>query len=137
GGPFSAGAVTVTQDPVSGRGNLSYNRMQVLGPHTFGFNVNEWRHVMQFFKVQEAKNQPLQVGIAIGLDPAIMIAAGARYDGDEYFIAGSIRGEGVPVSRGVTVDVAIPALAEIVIEGYLPPFERRKEGPLAEFHGYY
>lgn len=137
GGPFITGGVTVTKDPVSGRGNLSYNRMQILGLRTFGFNVNEWRHVMQFYKVQQAKNEPLQVAIAIGLDPAIMIAAGARSDDDELNIAGAIRGEAVEVVKGVTVDIDIPVNAEVVIEGYLPPHKRQKEGPLAEFHGYY
>lgn len=137
GGSFITGGVTVTHDPVSGRGNLSYNRMQILGPHTFGFNVNEWRHVMQFYKHLQAQDQPLEIAIAIGLDPAIMIAAAARYDGDELAIAGALRGEPVPVSKGVTVDVAIPFHAEIVIEGYLPPHTRQAEGPLAEFHGYY
>ncbi len=137
GGPFITGGVTVAKDPVSGRGNLSYNRMQVLGPHTFGFNVNEWRHVMQFYKVRQEQGEPLHIAIAIGLDPAIMIAAGARYDDDELRIAGAIRGAGVPVCRGVTVDIDIPAHAEIVIEGYLPPHQRQAEGPLAEFHGYY
>ena len=137
GGPFITGGVTIARDPVSGRGNLSYNRMLVLGPHTLGFNVNEWRHVMQFYKAQEAQGKPLEIAVAIGLDPAIMIAAGARYDGDELAIAGALRGRGVPVSPGVTVDLDIPAEAEIVIEGHLPPFTRHPEGPLAEFHGYY
>jgi 2,5-furandicarboxylate decarboxylase 1 len=137
GGPFITGGVTIARDPVSGRGNLSYNRMQVLGPHTFGFNVNEWRHVMQFYKHQQALGKPLQVAVAIGLDPAIMIAAGARYDGDELCIAGALRGAPVPTCRGVTVDLHIPADAEIIIEGYLPPDIRQAEGPLAEFHGYY
>ncbi len=137
GGPFITGGVTVSKDPVSGRGNLSYNRMQVKGPREFGFNLNEWRHVMQFLKGQEALDKPLQVTIAIGLDPAITIAAGARYDGDELCIAGAIRGEGVRVCQGVTVDIDIPAEAEIVIEGYLAPHERRGEGSLAEFHGYF
>jgi 2,5-furandicarboxylate decarboxylase 1 len=137
GGPFITGGVTVTRDRISGRGNLSYNRMQVLGPKTFGFNVNEWRHVGQFYKGQEAKGEALPVAIAIGLDPALMIAAGARYDDDELRIAGAIRGQGIPVCQGVTVDIDIPAEAEIVIEGYLPPLERQEEGPLAEFHGYY
>ena len=137
GGPFITGGVTITRDPVSGRGNLSYNRMQVLGPHTLGFNVNEWRHVMQFYKVQEKQDRPLEVAIAIGLDPAIMIAAACRYEDDELKIAGALRGAPVMTDRGVTVDLQIPAEAEIVIEGYLPPYTRQKEGPLAEFHGYY
>jgi 2,5-furandicarboxylate decarboxylase 1 len=137
GGPFITGGVTVTEDPTTRRGNLSYNRMQVLGPHTFGFNVNEWRHVMQFYKIQQEKEKSLQVAIAIGLDPAIMIAAGARYDDDELCVAGAIRGQSVDVARGVTTDIDIPSEAEIVIEGYLPPHQRHEEGPLAEFHGYY
>jgi 2,5-furandicarboxylate decarboxylase 1 len=137
GGPFITGGVTVSRDPVSGRGNLSYNRMQVKGPRVFGFNLNEWRHVRQFLDVQESQGKPLPIAIAIGLDPAIMIAAGARYPDDELLIAGAIRGQGTPVSRGVTVDLDIPANAEIVIEGYLAPGERQAEGPLAEFHGYF
>lgn len=137
GGPFITGGVVVSKDPVTGRGNLSYNRMQVKGPRTFGFNLNEWRHVRQFLDVQEAAGNRLELAVAIGLDPAIMIAAGARYDDDELRIAGAIRGQGIRVSKGVTVDVDIPAEAEIVIEGYLAPGERNGEGPLAEFHGYF
>ena len=82
---------------------------------------------MQFYKVQEAKDKPLEIAIAIGVDPAISIAAGARYDDDELCIAGAIRGEGVSVSKGVTVDVMIPAEAEIVIEGHLAPMNGRKK----------
>jgi 2,5-furandicarboxylate decarboxylase 1 len=137
GGRFITGGVTVSRDPVSGRGNLGYNRMQILAPNILGFNLNEWRHVMQFLRHQESEGKPLEVAIAIGLDPAIMISAGARYDDDELLIAGAIRGSGVPVCKGVTVDLDIPAEAEIVIEGRLLSGERRGEGPLAEFHGYY
>jgi len=136
-GPFITSGVVINKDPVTGRGNLSYNRMQVMDKSTMGFNVNIWRHTLQFYQEHEKKNEPHQVAVAIGLDPAIMIAAGARYDDDELLIAGAIRGEGVPVAKGVTVDLNIPAEAEIVIEGYLAPCERHAEGPLAEFHGYY
>jgi 2,5-furandicarboxylate decarboxylase 1 len=137
GGPFITAGVVISRDPVSGRGNLSYNRMQVKGPRQFGFNVNEWRHVREFLDIQEAQDEPLPVAVAIGLDPAIMIAAGARYPDDELRIAGAIRGQGIRVTRGITVDVDIPVDAEIVIEGYLAAHERQPEGPLAEFHGYF
>ncbi len=137
GGPFITGGVIVSKDPVSGRGNLSYNRMLCTGPASFGFNVNEWRHVRAFMENRPDPGAPFPIAIAIGLDPAIMIGAGVRTDEDELTIAGAIRGVGVPVSRGVTVEVDIPAEAEIVIEGYVHPFEKKGEGPLAEFHGYY
>ena len=52
-GPFITGAVTIAKDPVSGRGNLSYNRMSKLGKNILGFNVNEWRDVGTFWKSRE------------------------------------------------------------------------------------
>jgi 2,5-furandicarboxylate decarboxylase 1 len=137
GGAFVTGAVTVTKDPISGRGNLSYNRMLRMGPRTFGFNVNEWRDVGTFMKNRKDPDAPFPVAFAIGLDPAITIAAGVRTPLDELLIAGAIRGEGVPVCKGLTVDIDIPAAAEVVIEGHILPAQRAMEGPLAEFHGYH
>ncbi|MEW5960476.1 MAG: UbiD family decarboxylase [Chloroflexota bacterium] len=137
GGPFITGGVVVCHDPVTGRGNLSYNRMLRLGPQEFGFNVNQWRHVRVFMDSRADPVAPFPAAVAIGLDPAIMIAAGVRTDEDELNIAGAIRGTGVPVCRGVTVAVNIPAEAEIVIEGYIQPAKTKPEGPLAEFHGYH
>ncbi|MCC7361552.1 MAG: UbiD family decarboxylase [Anaerolineales bacterium] len=137
GGPFITAGVVISHDPDGGRGNLSYNRLQVLGPRTFGCNINEWRDLRRFLAKAEGHNQPLPVAVAIGVDPALMIAAGCKYDGDEMELAGAIRGQGIAVARGVTVPLLIPAEAEIVIEGRLLPGARADEGPLAEFHGYY
>lgn len=137
GGAFITGGVTVCHDPLSGRGNLSYNRMMRMGPALFGFNVNEWRHVRAFMDNRPDPEAPFSAAIAIGLDPAIMIAAGVRTEADELTIAGAIRGRGVPVCRGATVEVDIPAEAEIVVEGLIHPAETKGEGPLAEFHGYH
>ncbi len=137
GGAFITGAVTVAKDPIGGRGNLGYNRMLRLSPNRFGFNVNEWRDVGTFWKSREDPDAPFPIALAIGLDPAIMIAAGVKTPVDELLIAGAIRGRGIEVCRGRTVDIDIPAAAEIVIEGHLHPTVREPEGPLAEFHGYH
>lgn len=137
GGAFITGAVTVATDPISGRGNLGYNRMLRLGPRRFGFNVNEWRDVGTFWKSRPDPDAPFPIALAIGLDPAVMIAAGVKTPVDEMLIAGAIRGRGIEVCRGRTVAVAVPAAAEVVVEGYLHPAEREPEGPLAEFHGYH
>ncbi len=137
GGAFITGGVIISKDPISGRGNLSYNRMLRVGPRQFGFNVNEWRHVRQFMDSRADPGAPFPVAVAIGLDPAIMIAAGVKTDEDELNIAGAIRNQGVLVCRGETVDVDIPAQAEIVIEGFIHPRRAKGEGPLAEFHGYH
>ena len=137
GGAFITGAVTVAKDPVSGRGNLGDNRMLRLGPTRFGFNVNEWRDVGTFWKSRDEPDSPFPIALAIGLDPAIMIAAGVKTPVDELFIAGAIRGAGIEVCKGTTVDIDVPASAEIVVEGMLHPADRKPEGPLAEFHGYH
>ncbi len=137
GGAFITGAVTVTKDPIGGRGNLSYNRMLRMGPTTLGFNTNEWRDVGTFWKSRKNPDDPFPVALALGLDPAVMIAAGVKTPVDELFIAGSIRNKGIEVCKGHTVDIDIPAAAEIVIEGHILPAVRRSEGPLAEFHGYH
>ncbi|HAQ05092.1 MAG: UbiD family decarboxylase [Acidimicrobiales bacterium] len=136
-GPFITGAVTVSKDPISGRGNLSYNRMSKLDDNILGFNVNEWRDVGTFWKSRENPDAPFPIALAMGLDPAIMIAAGVKTHVDELFIAGAIRGEGIEVCKGITVDIDIPSSAEIVVEGFLHPAKRAPEGPLAEFHGYH
>lgn len=137
GGAFITGAVTVAKDPIGGRGNLGYNRMLRLDRGRFGFNVNEWRDVGTFWKSREDPDAPFPIALAIGLDPAIMIAAGVKTPVDELLIAGAIRGRGIEVCRGRTVDIDIPAAAEIVVEGLLHPTIREPEGPLAEFHGYH
>ncbi len=137
GGAFITGAVSVTKDPVGGRGNLSYNRMLRMSRNELGFNLNEWRDVGTFMRSREDANAPFDVALAIGLDPAVMIAAGVRTTLDEFCIAGALRGRPVEVCRGVTVDVDVPAHAELVIEGKIRPTQRADEGPLAEFHGYH
>ena len=137
GGAFITGAVTVTKDPISGRGNLSYNRMLRFSKNRLGFNVNEWRDVGTFMKSRPDPEAPFPVALAAGLDPAITIAAGVRTPVDELLIAGSLRGSGIEVCKALTSDIDVPAAAEVVIEGLIHPAERRPEGPLAEFHGYH
>jgi 2,5-furandicarboxylate decarboxylase 1 len=138
GGKFITGGVIVSKHPETGVGNLGYNRMEILGPRTFGMNINQWRDVQRAHAAAEAQGKPLGIAVAIGVDPALLIAAGCKYEGDENNIAGAIRRRPIEVTRGMTVDVdTIPAHAELVLEGHVLPGVRREEGPLAEFHGYY
>ena len=137
GGAFITGAVTITTDPVSGRGNLSYNRMLRFSRNELGFNVNEWRDVGTFMRSRPDPDAPFPVVLAIGLDPAITIAAGVRTPIDELLIAGAIRQRGIEVCRASHAEVMVPAAAEVVLEGFIHPARRKPEGPLAEFHGYH
>ncbi len=137
GGAFLNAGVVIGRDPVSGRHNLSYVRMQVKGRDRVGVNLNTWRHLREFFEAAEAHGKNLPFCVAIGVDPVLMIAAAFRYDGDEYEIAGSLRSKPTPVVRARTCDIMVPATAEIVLEGEIIAGEREDEGPMAEYTGHY
>ena len=136
-GAFITAGVAIARDPDSGRHNLSYNRMQIYGADRAGISMNLWRHIKAFFDKLEPQGKNLPFCVAIGPDPVVMMAAAFRYDGDEYEVAGALRGAPTPVVRALTCDVMVPATAEIIIEGEVLAGERQMEGPMAEFTGHY
>ncbi len=136
-GPFITAGVVIARDPESGRHNLSYNRMQIYGRDRAGISMNIWRHIKAFFDGIEPKGRNLPFCVALGPDPVVMMAGAFRYDGDEYEIAGSLRGAPIPVVRAMTCDVLVPAFSEIILEGEVLAGERQMEGPMAEFTGHY
>ena len=81
----------------------------------------------------------MEVAVAIGADPATVFSGIAPLPPgiSELLFAGFVRGEGVPVIRAKTVDVLVPAEAEIVLEGFVDPGERRREGPFGDHTGFY
>lgn len=137
GGPFITGGVVVSKELNGTRQNLSFQRMQVKGKNKLSIMINEWRHLKDFYDEAEAQGKALPIAIAIGVDPAIYVGAGIRYDGDEMEIAGAIRGEAFEVVKCITSDVYVPAQAEIIIEAEVVPGYREEEGPLGEFTGHY
>jgi 2,5-furandicarboxylate decarboxylase 1 len=136
-GPFVSSGVVVARDPETGRLNLSYNRMEVKGPTKLGIHIDPWRHLGDFYNVAESRGEALPIAVCIGLDPAIEIAAAAKVPFDEFELAGAIRGRPIELVKGESVDIEVPAHAEIVIEGRILPKIREPEGPFAEFMGYY
>jgi 2,5-furandicarboxylate decarboxylase 1 len=136
-GPFITAGVVIARDPETGRHNLSYNRMQIYERDRAGISMNIWRHIKAFFDKIEPKGQNLPFCVALGPDPVVMMAAAFRYAGDEYEVAGSLRGAPIPVVRARTCDVMVPATCEIILEGEVLAGERQMEGPMAEFTGHY
>jgi 2,5-furandicarboxylate decarboxylase 1 len=136
-GPFITAGVVIARDPESGRHNLSYNRMQIYGADSAGISMNLWRHIKAFFDKIEPKGQNLPFCVALGPDPVVMMAAAFRYAGDEYEVAGALRGAPIPVVKALTCDVLVPVSAEIVLEGEVLAGKRQMEGPMAEFTGHY
>lgn len=136
-GPFITAGVVIARDPETGRHNLSYNRMQIYGADRAGISMNIWRHIKAFFDKIEPQGRNLPFCVALGPDPVVMMAAAFRYSGDEYEVAGSLRGAPIPVVKALTCDVMVPATSEIILEGEVLAGERQMEGPMAEFTGHY
>jgi 2,5-furandicarboxylate decarboxylase 1 len=137
-GPYITAGMVAARDPDTGVGNLAYARLQVKGPRRLGASVHSRQHLWDYHRRAEAAGQDLPVAVVIGAHPAVMMAASAKLgiDQDEYDLAGALLGQPLEVCRARTVDVEVPANAEIVIEGYLRGGEREPEGPFGEYTGY-
>jgi 4-hydroxy-3-polyprenylbenzoate decarboxylase len=138
GGPFLTAPYVVTQDPDTGVPNVGTYRCMIKGPNKTGVSVPPAQHIgIHFHKCRERKI-PLPAAIVLGCSPAIGLASVAKvgYDRNEYAVAGGIAGEPIDLVRCETVDLQVPATAEIVIEGEIPTDYLEPEGPFGEFTGY-
>jgi 4-hydroxy-3-polyprenylbenzoate decarboxylase len=131
-----------TRDPRTGARNVGMYRLQVYDDRTLGMHWQTHKGGAEHHRVAEegpASSESMSVAIALGGDPAMIYAASAPLPPgvDEVVFAGWLRGSGVELVRCVTNDLEVPAQAEIVLEGYVDPQERRLEGPFGDHTGYY
>lgn len=138
GGPFITAGILVAKDPKTGTRNVSIHRLQVLGPNRLGILILP-RHLFHFFRAAEEAGRPLDIAIAIGVDPLVLLASQALVPlgYDEFTIAGALYGKPLELVKCETVDIEVPAHAEIVLEGRLLPGIREMEGPFGEYPKYY
>lgn len=137
-GPFIASGLAVTKDPDTGARNMSFHRLQVKGRNKTGALIVP-RHTFRNFQKNETKGLPTPIAFVIGHHPLMYMAAATTvpYGVDEFEVAGGFLGEPVKLVKCETVDLEVPADAEIVIEGNILPGVREQEGPFSEFHDYY
>ncbi len=131
--------MTISKDLDSGWVNWGMYRHMLHDKNTLGIHTGSTKHLWGMYVGNfEPRNKPMEVAIAIGVEPvsAICAAAFIPYGVPEVDVAGGIRGEPVELVKCETVDLAVPATAEIVIEGEIRPNERLDEGPFGEFTGY-
>ncbi|MGA2893693.1 MAG: UbiD family decarboxylase [Xanthobacteraceae bacterium] len=138
GGPVIGSGLVVTKDPDTGRRNVSFHRLQIKGPNKSGILLYP-RHTWKNYVKYQARNEPMPVAIFIGHYPLYYAAAATTgaYGLDEFEIAGGYLGEPVRLVKCETVDLEVPADAELVLEGHIPPHYREEEGPFSEFQDYY
>jgi 4-hydroxy-3-polyprenylbenzoate decarboxylase len=135
GGPFITLPVVVTKDR-QGRQNAGMYRLQVFDGQTTGMHWHIHHDGAANFREADGR---LEVAVALGTDPAVTYAATAPLPPgiSEFMFAGFLRGAPVELAPCATVDLAVPADAEIVLEGYVDKDERRREGPFGDHTGYY
>ncbi len=139
GGRFITLPMVFTRDPVTGTRNVGMYRMQVYDSRTTGMHWHLQKDGAEHYRSAESKGQRMEVAVALGDDPALTYAATAPLPKgiDEVLFAGFLRKSPVELVKGVTVDLDVPANAEIILEGYVEPGERRLEGPFGDHTGYY
>jgi UbiD family decarboxylase len=135
-GPFITIGLSISRNLKTGQKNTSIYRLQFKGPNRLGIMA---QHLVRQLVEAEGTGKGLPVAIAIGTDPVLPLATQwmAPYGTDEMDLAGALRGKPVEVVKGRTVDLEVPATAEIIIEGTVLPNVREQEGPFGEVSGYY
>lgn len=128
----------ITKDPDSSWVNWGMYRLMVHDRNTMGCLFPQQQHIGQIYQKYEAKNLPMPAAVAIGGQPVIPIVSCVQLPPyvSEVEIAGGLQGGPIQLVKCETVDLEVPASAEIVLEGEVLPHERRVEGPFGEYMGY-
>ena len=139
GGRFITLPLVITKDIDSGRQNVGMYRMQVYDDQTTGMHWHDHHDGARNYRKHAKLGKPIEVAVALGGDPATIYSATAPLPPhvDELFFAGMIRRQPVEVVKAKTVDLMVPAHAEIILEGFVEPDEMRWEGPFGDHTGYY
>lgn len=139
GGQYITAGHVIIKDPEYGN-NLAIYRMMVVSKNEVTIRFTPGHDGHDFIRNAEKRGQEkFEVAVCIGVPPAIYVASQfePRAGVDELEIAGGLAGEPVDVVKCRTIDLAVPALAEIVLEGELTiPAKTGDEGPFGEFCGY-
>jgi 4-hydroxy-3-polyprenylbenzoate decarboxylase len=131
--------VVVTKDPETGESHTGIYRLQQYGPDTLGMHFQVHRVGANNYRKWSARGERMPIAAVIGCDPAMLFAGLAPVpEGiSNYVFASFLRGEPIELVKARTVDLEVPAQAEIVLEGYVDPTERKIEGPFGDHTGYY
>ncbi|MGQ9511273.1 MAG: menaquinone biosynthesis decarboxylase [Thermaceae bacterium] len=141
-GPFITLPLVITKDPETGELNLGMYRMQVLDGRSTAMHWQLHKVGRRHYEKARRLGRRLEVAVALGGDPVLTYAATAPLPPlpgvNEFHLAGFLRGRGMELARGVTVDLPVPAEAEFVLEGYVDPGEPLvEEGPFGDHTGFY
>ncbi len=141
GGPLITWGLVITRGPEKSRQNLGIYRMQVIGKNRVIMRWLSHRGGALDFREWQIKHpgEPFPVAVALGADPATILAAVTPVPDtlSEYAFAGLLRGSRTEVIKALISDLQVPASAEFVLEGHIYPDDMAPEGPFGDHTGYY
>lgn len=135
GGPYISGTFAIANDANHGR-NVGCYRLMYRTPKETGIDLVSPSDMRFYYQKALDKNEPMPIAIAVGVHPLDMLAASykASIEVDELSLAGALRGQPMELVKCKTVDLEVPADAELILEGELLPIGWvADEGPFGEF----
>jgi len=138
GGPYITAGLVVARSPDGKFQNASIHRLLVLDRDRLVIRIVP-RHLYALHQEAKAKGEDLQIAVAIGLHPAVLVGAnvGPKFGVDELGVANALMGGGMEVVKCRHVNVKVPAESEIVLEGVIKKDEVVSEGPFVDLTGTY
>jgi 4-hydroxy-3-polyprenylbenzoate decarboxylase len=129
----------ITKDPETKIVNVGVYRLQLQSKNTMTVQWLSVRGATRHLRKAAERGQKLEVAIALGVDPLLIMAAATPLpiDLSEWLFAGLYAGQGVSLAKCKTVDLEVPADSEIVLEGTITPGETGSDGPAGDHMGYY
>ena len=138
-GRFITFGLTVTKHPQTGVRNIGVYRIQIIDERKAIMHWQIHKRGAQHYQIMKGSNKPMEVAVIIGADPATVFSGVAPVpEGlDKFLFSGITRKKGTKLIKCSTVDLEVPANAEIVLEGYVNPNDVCMEGPFGDHTGYY
>ena len=138
-GRYLTAGMLVARDPDTGVETEGYHRFQVKARHRMGVSLHSRRRMFEYQRRAEARGKALPCAIVLGLHPLVSMGSLAYPPADvgKFEVVGGLFGEPLEVAPCATLDLSVPAAAEIVIEGEILAGAREPEGPFGEFTGYF
>lgn len=136
--PYITAGNWITKAPDTGIYNIGNYRGQIKGQLRTGVACTLPQHLRMHRELWKERGLPMPAAVAIGPTPNIGMVAVTKipYGVSEYDVAGGLAGEPVQLVKCKTVDLEVPANAEIIIEGFIPTDQLEREGPFGEYTGY-
>jgi UbiD family decarboxylase len=138
-GRYLTAGMLVARDPETGVETEGYHRFQLKGRDRMGVSLHSRRRMFEYQRRAEARGRPLPCAIALGLHPLVSMGSLAYPAADvgKFEVVSGLFGAPLEIADCTSIDLQVPAAAEIVIEGEILPGVREPEGPFGEFTGYF